>query len=91
LFEPCFTRRGTGHDKGGVEARGKGIRWQHLVPIPSGETLEAINGALSQRLADQAAASAMAGPRPSASPRSRARYCRCGRRHLSRASWCRAR
>jgi transposase len=55
LFEPCFTRRGTGHDKGGVEARGKGIRWQHLVPIPSGETLEAINGALSQRLEDQAA------------------------------------
>ena len=28
--------RATGHDKGGVEARGKGIRWQHLVPIPAG-------------------------------------------------------
>jgi transposase len=24
LFEPCFTRRGEGHDKGSVEARGKG-------------------------------------------------------------------
>lgn len=55
LFEPCFTRRGEGHDKGGVEARGKGIRWQHLVPIPRGETLEAINEALAERLAEQAA------------------------------------
>jgi transposase len=24
LFEPCFARPGEGHDKGGVEARGKG-------------------------------------------------------------------
>jgi len=55
LFEPCFTRRGEGHDKGGVEARGKGIRWQHLVPIPQGETLETINAALHERLAAQAA------------------------------------
>jgi len=55
LFEPCFTRRGEGHDKGGVEARGKGIRWQHLVPIPRGDTLAAINAALTQRLATQAA------------------------------------
>jgi transposase len=36
LFEPCFTRPGEGHDKGGVEARGKGIRLQHLTPIPRG-------------------------------------------------------
>jgi transposase len=55
LFEPCFTRRGEGHDKGGVEARGKGIRWQHLVPIPRGDTLAAINEALTHRLAAQAA------------------------------------
>ena len=55
LFEPCFTRRGEGHDKGGVEARGKGIRWQHLVPIPRGERLEEINDALGQRLTEQAA------------------------------------
>lgn len=39
LFEPCFARPGEGHDKGGVEARGKGIRLQHLTPIPRGETL----------------------------------------------------
>jgi hypothetical protein len=32
----------TGHDKGGVEARGKGIRWQVVVPIPSGESLDEI-------------------------------------------------
>jgi hypothetical protein len=44
LFEPCFARPGEGHDKGGVESRGKGIRLQHLTPIPRGETLSAIAG-----------------------------------------------
>src|SRR5215210_37715 len=34
LFEPCFARPAEGHDKGGVEARGKGIRLAHLTPIP---------------------------------------------------------
>jgi transposase len=43
LFEPCFARVGVGHDKGGVESRGKAIRLRHLVPIPQGETLEAIS------------------------------------------------
>jgi transposase len=46
LFEPCFCRPATGHDKGGVEARGKGLRGQLLVPIPSGPTLAAINATL---------------------------------------------
>jgi transposase len=46
LFEPCFARPGQGHDKGGVEARGKGIRLQHLVPVPRGDSL----GTLSQQL-----------------------------------------
>ena len=46
LFEPCFCRPATGHDKGGVEARGKGLRGQLLVPIPSGPTLDAINATL---------------------------------------------
>lgn len=50
LFEPCFARPATGHDKGGVEARGKGIRLQHLTPIPAGESLEAVSGALLARL-----------------------------------------
>jgi transposase len=42
LFEPCFARPGEGHDKGGVESRGKNIRLQHLTPIPRGETLGAV-------------------------------------------------
>lgn len=50
LFEPCFCRPGVGHDKGGVEARGKAIRTQLLVPIPTGPTLDAINAALLVQL-----------------------------------------
>ena len=50
LFEPCFCRPGEGHDKGGVEARGKALRQQALVPIPTGPTLEAINATLLARL-----------------------------------------
>jgi Integrase core domain len=42
LFEPCFARPGEGHDKGGVESRGKAIRLQHLTPGPQGDTLKAI-------------------------------------------------
>lgn len=55
LFEPCFARPATGHDKGGVEARGKGIRWAHLVPIPAGDSLEAISEMLMARLDAEAA------------------------------------
>jgi len=54
LFEPCFARPGTGHDKGGVEARGKGIRWQHLVPIPQGDSLQVLSEQLLKRLDEQA-------------------------------------
>jgi len=43
LFEPCFARPGEGHDKGSVEARGKGIRLRHLTPIPQAETLPELN------------------------------------------------
>jgi transposase len=50
LFEPCFCRPGEGHDKGGVEARGKALRRQLLVPIPSGEHLDTINAAVLARL-----------------------------------------
>lgn len=46
LFEPCFTRRGEGHDKGSVEARGKGVRLQHLTPVPRGESLRTISAAV---------------------------------------------
>lgn len=54
VFEACFARPATGHDKGGVEARGKGIRWQHLVPIPSGTSLFEIAEALLGRVAKSA-------------------------------------
>jgi transposase len=53
LFEASFARPRTGHDKGGVEARGKGIRWQQLVPIPSGPDLATISAALLARLDTQ--------------------------------------
>jgi len=43
VFEPSFARPGEGHDKGGVEARGKGIRLQHLTPIPRGRSLDEIS------------------------------------------------
>jgi len=39
LFEPCFTRPGEGHDKGSVESRGKGLKLQHLTPVPRGRSL----------------------------------------------------
>ena len=50
LLEVCFCRPGEGHDKGGVEARGKAIRQQALVPIPTGSTLATINTALLARM-----------------------------------------
>ena len=50
LFEACFARPREGHDKGGVESRGKAIRWQELVPIPSGTSLATISAALLARL-----------------------------------------
>jgi transposase len=43
LFEPCFARPLQGHDKGGVESRGKSIRLQHLTPIVAGPDLDAIS------------------------------------------------
>jgi transposase len=55
LFEPCFTRPGQGHDKGGVEARGRGIRLQHLTPIPIGDSLQELSQTLLTQIAKQAA------------------------------------
>lgn len=43
LFEACFCRPYEGHDKGGVESRGKNIRLQSMVPVPSGITLDDIS------------------------------------------------
>jgi len=50
LFEPSFCRPRTGHDKGGVESRGKAIRWQHLVPIPKAASLDEVRATLLARL-----------------------------------------
>jgi transposase len=50
LFEACFARPRQGHDKGGVESRGKAIRWQELVPIPTGPDLATVSAALLARL-----------------------------------------
>lgn len=53
-FEPCFARVGEGHDKGGVESRGKGIRLQHLTPIPHGQSLQEISQNLLRRIEEAA-------------------------------------
>lgn len=50
LFEPCFARVGRGDDKGGVEARGKGIRYQALTPIPSGASLKDLSQVLLEKV-----------------------------------------
>ena len=54
VFEPCFARPYTGHDKGGVESRGRGIRLQHLTPIPAAATLPQACQTLLARLDAQA-------------------------------------
>lgn len=54
LFEPCFARPYQGHDKGGVESRGKAIRLQHLVPIPRGASLAEIAEALLAEVRESA-------------------------------------
>jgi transposase len=58
LFEACFARPREGHDKGGVEARGKGIRLAHLTPIPKGETLSEISEVLLREVERSFAADA---------------------------------
>jgi len=52
LFEPCFARRGEGHDKGSVESRGKGIRLQHMTPVPRGNSLAEISAAVLKEVDD---------------------------------------
>jgi transposase len=44
-IEANFCRPYTGHDKGGVESRGKNIRLQSMVPIPSGTGRSECDGA----------------------------------------------
>ncbi len=54
LYEACFARSGEGHDKGGVESRGKGIRLQHRTPIPEGKCLSAISETVRESIQRQA-------------------------------------
>ncbi|MXW69759.1 MAG: IS21 family transposase [Acidimicrobiia bacterium] len=42
-FEPSFARPRQGHDKDGVEGRGRGLRWQVLTPLPRGDSLQQIS------------------------------------------------
>ena len=55
LFEACFARPGEGHDKGGVESRGKGIRLQHMTPIPRGVDLGSISSTVMADIEKMAA------------------------------------
>jgi transposase len=49
-IEARFCRPGEGHDKGGVERRGGHVRWQHLVPLPRGQSLAEMSATLQARL-----------------------------------------
>ena len=42
-FEADFCRPYEGHDKGGVESRGKNIRLQSMVPVPVGMSLDEVS------------------------------------------------
>jgi len=55
MFEACFARPGEGHDKGGVEARGKGIRLQHMTPITKGRDIDEISAIVMAKIEEQAA------------------------------------
>lgn len=57
-FDPCFARPYEGHDKGAVEARGKGFRLQRMTPIPRGATLVDVSLELQEELVDDAAGDA---------------------------------
>ena len=54
LFEPCFARPGEGHDKGGVEGRGRGIRLRHLTPIPIGKDLQDLSAQIQASIDKEA-------------------------------------
>ncbi len=79
LFEPDFTRIGEGHDKGGVESRGKAIRLQHLTPIPRGDSLEELSRQLLPDLeaAFDARHDATGRSRVSCGRRNARSFCRC--------------
>jgi transposase len=61
-FEACFCRPYEGHDKGGVEARGKNVRLQSMVPIPSATTMQGVSTKVLADVERRAAVSAAKEP-----------------------------
>jgi transposase len=70
LLEACFCRPGEGHDKGGVESRGKAVRQQALVPIHARPTLAAIKATLLAQMDAQLDTKRTIRPSACALPRS---------------------
>ena len=69
--EPCFARPGEGHDKGGVESRGRGVRLQVLTPIPRGDSLHELSEQMQgevDRLAPQRVWERFASEQPALRP-----------------------
>ena len=69
--EPCFARPGEGHDKGGVESRGRGVRLQVLTPIPRGDSLQELSEQMQgevDRLAPQRVWERFASEQPALRP-----------------------
>ena len=69
--EPCFARPGEGHDKGGVESRGRGVRLQVLTPIPRGDSLPELSEQMQgevDRLAPERVWERFAGEEPALRP-----------------------
>ena len=69
--EPCFARPGEGHDKGGVESRGRGVRLQVLTPIPRGDSMQELSEQMQgevDRLAPQRVWERFASEQPALRP-----------------------
>ena len=69
--EPCFARPGEGHDKGGVESRGRGVRLQVLTPIPRGDSMHELSEQMQEevdRLAPQRVWERFASEQPALRP-----------------------
>ena len=94
--EPSFARPGGGHDKGGVESRGKGVRLQVLTPIPRGDSMQELSEQMQRgvdRLAPQQVWERFATEEPVLRLcRSwRSRHGGCSRSRSAAARWCASR
>ena len=94
--EPCFARPGEGHDKGGVESRGRGVRLQVLTPIPRGDSLHELSEQMQRevdRLAPQRVWERFASEEPALRPLPEvaSRHGGCSRSRSAAARWCASR